>query len=54
MLIYSVILYFTFEFIYEAHRADLFWVVVINIPYLLVPIALITQSLRAIKVVKTL
>lgn len=33
MLVYSVVLYFTFEFLYEAKRANLALVLLINVPY---------------------
>jgi hypothetical protein len=37
-IVYSTIVYFAVELIGEAGRANLFWVVVVNIPYTLVPL----------------
>ena len=37
-IVYSTVVYFAVELIAEAGRADLLWVVVINIPYTLVPL----------------
>mmetsp|Transcript_22652 Transcript_22652/g.63654 ORF Transcript_22652/g.63654 Transcript_22652/m.63654 type:complete len:171 (+) Transcript_22652:74-586(+) len=34
---YSTVVYFSFEVLYEGHRADLLWVFVINCPWTVVP-----------------
>jgi len=39
-IVYSTVVYFGVEFLTELERADIFWVVVINIPYTIVPILL--------------
>ncbi len=39
-IVYSTIIYFGIEVLDEAHRADLLWVFVINIPYTVVPLVL--------------
>lgn len=43
-LIYSTILYFVMELFYESHRANMFWVFVINCPWTFVP-AVLAQRL---------
>jgi hypothetical protein len=42
-LIYSTVVYFSYEVLAEAHRASLFWVFVINLPWTLAPIVLINR-----------
>jgi len=43
MIVYSTIVYFAFEFFFERARANLLWVVIINIPYTLVPLLLMLR-----------
>ena len=42
-LIYSTIVYFGYELLAESHRASLFWVFVVNIPWTLAPVLLILR-----------
>lgn len=37
---YSTFVYFGYEFLYEAGRADLLWVFIINVPYTIMPMLL--------------
>eukprot|EP00041_Stephanoeca_diplocostata_P011836 m.196383 g.196383 ORF g.196383 m.196383 type:complete len:177 (+) comp18690_c0_seq9:220-750(+) len=39
-IVYSTVIYFAVEVIQESHRADMLWVVVINVPYTIVPLLL--------------
>jgi len=48
-LIYSTVVYFGYELLAEAHRASLFWVFVINLPWTLAPFALIMRLGVALK-----
>ncbi len=48
-LIYSTIVYFGYEVLAEAHRASLFWVFVINLPWTLAPILLIIRLASGLK-----
>lgn len=39
-IVYSTLVYFGVEFLTELERADIVWVITINIPYTIVPILL--------------
>jgi hypothetical protein len=42
-LLYSTIVYFAYEILVESHRASLFWVFMINLPWTLMPFLLILR-----------
>ena len=46
-IIYSTIVYFTYEVVAEAGRADLLMVFVVNLPYTIVPLALAARLWRS-------
>ena len=43
-LFYSTLVYFGYEFMEEMHRADMLWVVLINVPYTLMPMLLLYRT----------
>jgi hypothetical protein len=53
-LIYSTVVYFSYEVLAESHRASLFWVFVINLPWTLAPIVLIIRLGSWLKGLETL